>query len=79
MAVVEETPLMMPVSSTVIPNDFMWIVMKENNDPIPTIEKTGKLLILSKNNTQHIVDGRIPAKRMKVRILIGIKSRCFKS
>ena len=35
MTVIEETPLMMPVSSTVSPNDLMWIVMKENNDPIP--------------------------------------------
>ena len=48
MAVVDETPLMMPVSSTVIPNDFMWIVMKENSDPIPTIEKTGKLFLKTK-------------------------------
>ena len=35
MTVIEEIPLMMPVSSTVSPNDLMWIVMKENNDPIP--------------------------------------------
>ena len=45
MAVVEETPLMMPVSSTVIPNDFMWIVMKENNDPIPIQLKNRKVII----------------------------------
>lgn len=77
MAVVDETPLMMPVSSTVSPNDLMWIVMKENNDPIPTIEKTGKLFSLK--TKQLNIDGRIPAKRMKVRILIGINSRCFKS
>ena len=48
MTVIEETPLMMPVSSTVSPNDLMWIVMKENNDPIPTIEKTGKLFLKTK-------------------------------
>ena len=44
MAVVEETPLMMPVSSTVIPNDFMWIVMKEKSDPIPIQLKNRKFI-----------------------------------
>jgi hypothetical protein len=34
-AATEETLLIMPVSSTVIPNDFMWMVMKENSDPMP--------------------------------------------
>ncbi len=55
MTVIEEIPLMMPVSSTVSPNDLMWIVMKENNDPIPTIEKTGKLFSL-KTKQLSIVD-----------------------
>jgi hypothetical protein len=43
MDATEETPVMMPISSTVIPNDFMWIEMKENSDPIPMIKKKIKL------------------------------------